>query len=133
MFYGMDYQLKEYQSAADIRETVRLVYINNKYYQIHQLKDINSIIIPSKTEPHRLVPDDTVHLIHRPARGPVEGGGGADRHPSTCKPPVERRLTQVQGRKMYRDSYNGDEALSRSIQNIPRPPIPGLPGPKEGL
>ena len=26
-------------------------------------------------------------LVHRPARDPVEGGGGADRHPSAHEPP----------------------------------------------
>ena len=36
------------------------------------------------------------HMGHQPARYPVEGGGGADRHPSMQKPLVARRLTLVQ-------------------------------------
>ena len=71
------------------------------------------------------------HTGHQPARDPVEGGGGADKHPSTSKPPYARRLTQVQGRKSDGDGYNGVESRSRARQNRPVPPLTGLPGPKE--
>ena len=64
---------------------------------------------------------------HEPAIDLLEGGGGADRHPSTRKPPIARRLTWVQGQKRYGDVYNGVEARLRSLQHRSIPPIPGLP------
>ena len=73
------------------------------------------------------------NMGHRPARDPVEGGGGTDRHPSTSKHPYVRCLTQVRVRNRDEDGYNGVESRSRCRQHISTPPLPGLPGPKEGL
>ena len=73
------------------------------------------------------------HTGHRPARDPMEGGGGADRQLSTRKPPVAQRFELVQVQKRYGDYYNGVEYRSRALQHIPRPPLPGIPGAKEGL
>ena len=61
----------------------------------------------------------------------MEGGRGADRHPSMCKPPFTRRLTGVHGGKRDREGYSVVGAFSRAYQNRPRPPLPGIPGPKE--
>ena len=65
---------------------------------------------------------DHRHTGHRPARDPVEGGGGVYRHPSKIKPPDARHLTRVQGRKTDGEGYNGVEALSRAHQYRPAPP-----------
>ena len=53
---------------------------------------------------------DHQHTRHQPSRDPVEGGGVSDRHPSTSKPPYALRLTRVQYRNRYGDSYNIVEA-----------------------
>ena len=82
------------------------------------------------------VPDskrDHQHTGHWPAIDPVEGGGGADRHLYMRKPPDAQRLTWVQVQKSDGDGYNGVKSRSRARQHRPIPPIPSLPGPKEGL
>ena len=76
---------------------------------------------------------DHRHTGNRPARDPMEGGGGVDRHSSTSKPQYARHSTRVQGWKRYGDGYNGVEALSRARHHRPVTPLPGIPVPKEGL
>ena len=74
---------------------------------------------------------DHQHMGYRPARDPVEGGGGADLHPPPCKPPDARRLTRVQCRKRDGYVYNGVEARPRACQHRPSPPLSVIPVPKE--
>ena len=76
---------------------------------------------------------DHQHTGHQPARDPVEGGGGADRHPSVSNPPNAQRLTWVQVRKRDGESYNGVETCSIACEHRPITPLPILPGIKEGL
>ena len=76
---------------------------------------------------------DHKHTGNWNARDLVEGGGVNDGHSSTSKPTYVQRLTRVQGKKRDRDGYNGVEYFSRDCHNRPIPPLPGLPGPMEGL
>ena len=76
---------------------------------------------------------DHQHTHHWSAIYPVEGGGGADRHLSTRKPPVAWCPPRVQVRNRDRDSYNGVKACSRAHHHRPIPLLPGIPGPKENL
>ena len=73
------------------------------------------------------------HRGHRTSGDPLEGGRGAHRNLSTRKPPVSWRPTQVTGRKRDGDGYNGAEACTRDHPYILQPPLPGLPGPNEGM
>ena len=91
---------------------------------------------PTGSRMDSLGPDskrDHRHMDHRPDRDPVEGGGGADRHPFTRKPPVVFLPIMFHGRKSNGESYNGIEASSRALQHRPSPPLTSIPGPKEGL
>ena len=71
---------------------------------------------PNSNREHR-------HMGHRPDKETMEGGGVADRHPSTCEPPTARRLKRVQGQKRYRDRYNEFEYISIVFHHRPRPPL----------
>ena len=70
---------------------------------------------------------------HRPAGGTVESGGGADQHAPPRQPIDAQRPPRVQGRKRNGGVYNGVKDCPRAFQNRPVPPLPGIPGPYEGL
>ena len=73
------------------------------------------------------------HTRHQHVIDPVEGGGGADPQSPPRQPADAQRPPWFQRHNRDRDSYNGVKARPGYLQNRPRPPLHGIPGPKECL